>query len=333
MDLAHRPADLTQLAAQLAHDMPDHPSLFCPFTSSISPHADTVQTSTTTWAQQFGLLTSAAAVERFTRRQYGILIGRAYPTADLDTLTLISDWNTWLFALDDQCDEDALGRDLMAMTALHKRILAILHGAMPNRSDARHLHALYNLVLRFRVLQPEPWLHRLIRHVDAYFLANQWEAHNRIEGLVPSEANYLAYRPYTGAVYCYITLIELAQHIMLPDTVVADSAVHRLAELTNQVICWSNDIISLQKELAGGDFHNLVYVLYQGYGCSIEDAINEVAQRHDAAVAEFIAIREQCTSPLYDDMAIQYYFDNMQAWMRANLDWSAATSRYRPREI
>lgn len=316
----------TALAAVLADHLPAHPTFACPFPSAIHPDAEAVQARTTAWAQHYGLLATDAEVARFTKRAYGILMAHAYPTADFERLAVIADWNTWLFALDDQCDEETLGRDLTAMTVVHDRILAIMDGTRPDATAPQYLHAFADLVARMHTLQPAAWLQRLRRELAAYFRANHWESHNRMAGIVPTETDYLTQRPYTGAVYCYITLIELAQQIMLPDHVMADPTIHRIAEITNQSICWSNDCISLQKELAGGDVHNLVYILYY-HGWSLTDAIQEVVRRHDAVVAEFVTLRDQTPA----DPTVQTYLDGMAAWMRANLEWSAATSRYHPR--
>jgi hypothetical protein len=84
--------------------------LACPFPAAISPHAATIEAATIAWARHIGLIQGPADIQRLQQLQYGMLMARAYPHAALPALQLISDWNTWLFLLDDQCDEAGLGR-------------------------------------------------------------------------------------------------------------------------------------------------------------------------------------------------------------------------------
>lgn len=62
------------------------------------------------WAQQFNLLTSAAALERFKKGKFALLTARAFPVDNLEALLPIADLNTWLFLFDDQCDETLEGK-------------------------------------------------------------------------------------------------------------------------------------------------------------------------------------------------------------------------------
>lgn len=324
-DFAESPEALAALANHIPSTSPD---LLCPFKSAIHPAASQIQASTMAWAQRYGLVQSERSQRRFVRLQYGILMARAYPHASTDALSLIADWNTWLFHLDDQCDEQGLGREAEGLVRLHTQLLAILRGAAPLAHDGQ-LEALYDIISRMRACRDDQWMERFITRVDEYFQANVWEAQNRAQRLVPSEADYHRMRPFTGAVFCYITLIELANTIFLTPEMVASPAVQRLASMTNNVICWSNDIISLQKELMGGDWHNLVYIVYRQRGLTIEQAITEVVQLHDNEVRAFQHLSQK-TIDVDGTSSLAEYIGGMQYWMRANLDWSAATTRYRP---
>ena len=157
----------TELAAILANHVPEQPPFSCPFPSAWHPDAEAVQAHTTAWAQDYGLLATEADVTRFAKRAYGVLMGQAYPTTSFERLAVIADWNTWLFALDDQCDEAVLGRDLGAMSSIHDRILDILAGAAVTADDPRHLYAFADIVDRMRVLQPAWWFPRSSRRDSA----------------------------------------------------------------------------------------------------------------------------------------------------------------------
>jgi 5-epi-alpha-selinene synthase len=303
--------------------------LWCPFPEAIHPAAMNVQQATTRWAQKFGLLRTRQDCERFERGQYGILMARAYPTARQEDLQLIADWNTWTFLLDDQFDEHTVGYDPNGLEQLARRILATLRGAAPSPSDSATFHALHDIACRLRARRDEAWMERFTACVAASLAAGHWESENRVVGRMPTEQEYRHMRLFTSGVFCYLALIELATQITLPDAIVHHPAVQYLANTTNRVICWSNDLFSFLKEVARRDVHNLIIILQHERQLSFDDAVYEVTIAHDAEVEAFQLGRAQVPSfGVAQDCAVQSYIDGMQAWMRANMDWSLATGRY-----
>jgi 5-epi-alpha-selinene synthase len=296
----------------------------------MNPHAITVEHATIAWATHMGLIQHATDAERFLRLQYGTLMARAYPNAPLPALQLISDWNTWLFLLDDQCDEAGLGYAPDQLAAVHAALLDILHGGSPHQQTPHNL-ALCDLATRLQAYAGSPWLDRFRLQVAEYFKANIWEAKNRARGRAPNLKTYLAMRPYTGAVYTYLALMEFADKFDLPAAVYAHPIVQQLMEMTNNIICWANDLMSLDKELRHGDVHNLVLVLRHTQNHSIPKAIRLVATMHDVEVGRFQALVASLPSfTAAVDADLQHYVMGLQFWIRANMDWSVATARYRP---
>jgi 5-epi-alpha-selinene synthase len=106
--------------------------------------------------------------------------------------------------------------------------------------------------------------------------------------------------------------------------------VQRLAKMTNNVISWANDIVSLEKEQRQGDVHNLALILSHEQKLSLQAAVDRVGALHDAEVYAFIALAQQLPSftPTVD-ADLQRYVSGLRSWMRANLDWSLDTVRYR----
>jgi hypothetical protein len=304
------------------------PLVLCPFPSAISPYADRVQQATMAWADDFRLVHSVHARERLDRLQYGSFMARAYPTASETVLKLIADWNTWLFLLDDELDEHALGREPDQLARLYARLLAILHGAAPSPQEDTRYYALHDLAVRLRACCTDRSMLRFARCLQASFAASVWEARNRMLQRVPSEREYLATRPFTSAVYCFLALIEIAEQMTLPAVVRRHPAVCCLSVMTNNIISWFNDLISYSKEMARGDVHNLVFIVHRERGISVEDAIQYVSMKHDAEVRRFQQIC--ATLPIFGQhrQLGQRYVTGLQLWIQANVDWSITTARY-----
>lgn len=123
--------------------------------------------------------------------------------------------------------------------------------------------------------------------------------------------------------------IDLTEHVNLPLEVYESSLVHALLRITNNAICWSNDIISLEKEMARGEPNNLVLAMQQEYACTLQEAVHLVNEMTTREVKLFTRL-----SPLVLDsfpnhtQELQKYVAVLQSWIRGNLDWSFETLRY-----
>jgi hypothetical protein len=306
-------------------------ALLSPFPAAMHPDADQMHRQTVKWAVQYELIASPQERRRLDASHYTLLMARAYPTANPVALQLISDWNTWTFLLDDYFDEHVIGRNPDAVEHLHRQILAILAGAAPDAGDSMRICALDNIARRLRLRGDSEWMIRFTTCVRETLAASLWEARNRRIRVVPTADDYCYWRLFTSGVFCYFALIEIAEQMTLPAFVWDHPVIQQLAQSANAVICWSNDIFSFAKEVAHGDVHNLVYIVQHERQFALDDAIAYVAERHDDEVRAFQQLR--AALPRFGDGVdniVQRYVRGLEAWMRANMDWSVATQRYRP---
>jgi hypothetical protein len=310
-------------------DTINYPPLSCPFPSGINPHAAEAQYATVAWARRLHLVPQDGG--RLHRLQNGILMARAYPFAGPVMLQIAADWGTWLFTLDDQCDEAGLGFDPEQLVQLHTRLLDVLQGIPPRDEDLPHVHGLWDLYRRMSIHAPEGWQARFRNSVSQYFHANVWEANNRRHRQIPDSASYCTMRRFTSAVYPCLLLIEVTEGLRLPSDAYSHPDVQSLARMANNVISWSNDIVSLEKERLQGDIHNLAIVLSNEQNLSLQTAVDRVAALYEDEIYAFIALARRLPSFTPSvDMELQRYVAGLRSWMRANLDWSHDTFRYQP---
>ncbi|WP_437528415.1 terpene synthase [Sorangium sp. So ce726] len=307
----------------------DH-ELWCPFGAEISPHAADVDRGSWEWARKFNLIKRSRPSGSARSFEYGLLAARAYPRAERGRLQIAADWVSWLFLMDDECDETGVGADPALLMRVHERLLAVLRGAPPSTSDHQLVRSLHDLRTRMAECDSSSWLSRFAHAVEEYFTANRWEAENRLRGVIPSVSDYQAMRAHTGAVFACFELTQITDGIRLPAGVRQHMGVQRLALLANCVICWCNDILSVNKESRQGDVHNLVIVLKNEHRLSDEEAVREAVRVHNGTVRAFV---EQATAlEGFDpdvDAELGRYVDCLRYWMRANLDWSWTALRYR----
>lgn len=304
------------------------PSLFCPFPSAVSPYAQVVDEATIAWAREFRLLDEPAVAERLQCVGVGWLVSRTMPYTGRDGLQLLADWCTWLFLQDDQCDERGVGRAPDQLRAKHALSLDLLRGVAQTPDDADGA-ALVNLRDRMLRIGSADWMDRFAHTLSDSFEGSIWEAENRSRGVTPNVAAYMHQRAATGGLLTLLVLNEIADSNLLSRVVREHPVVKSLTRCTVNAVCWSNDIVSLAKELKQGDVHNLVLALRNEYGLTLSEALYRAAALHDAQVREFLDLQRQLPAFGVDaDKSLQRYVESLRFWMRGNLDWSFASGRY-----
>lgn len=308
------------------------PTINYPFTSGLNQHVHEAQEHITDWVRTYGLITSDLAMRRFEKARFAWLAARAFPDAALHELCIIADFNTWLFILDDQCDEASMGRKADYLKSMMAGLMGILHhNRLVTLETGGPLPAgLSSIWERMRAIGSPAWRLRFIRSMDEYFTSCIWEAENREAGIVPSVADYVHMRPFTGALLADIEAIEIIEKIYLPRNVVEQPLLQRMIQACNNIVCWSNDLFSCTKEARQGDVHNLVLVLQHARQCSLQEAINEAARMHNEEVAIFVTLEKLL--PLKGeetDYELLRYVSVLRSWITGNYDWSVKdTGRY-----
>jgi hypothetical protein len=100
--------------------------------------------------------------------------------------------------------------------------------------------------------------------------------------------------------------------------------------MANNVVCWSNDIISFAKEMKHNETHNLVLVLQYHYHLTPQEAIKKAADMTNEEVNKFIILQEKLpTFGTANDANVKRFIAVLRSWMRGNLDWSYISDRYK----
>ncbi|MEC5145436.1 hypothetical protein [Chitinophaga sp. 212800010-3] len=307
------------------------PVMRYPFPSAVNHYANEAQEHVTDWVQTYGLLKTEKAFLRFQKARFAWLAARAFPDAGLHELCIIADFNTWLFILDDQCDEAAVGRRAEYLKSLMAGLMSILrYNKQLTATEGGLPAALSSIWERMRAVSSPAWRLRFIRSMDDYFLSCIWEAENREAGRTPSVSDYVRMRPYTGALLADIEAIEIIEKIYLPRPVAEHALLQRMIEACNNIVCWANDLMSCAKEARQGDVHNLVLVLKEAGNLSLQEAINEALRMHNEEVAIFVALEKLLPlTGAESDYELLRYVSVLRSWIMGNYDWSTKdTGRY-----
>jgi 5-epi-alpha-selinene synthase len=308
------------------------PDFYCPFPPEMHPQVEEVHQHTFAWASGHRLLQREAAIRRFHASRFAWLAARVHARASFEELALTNDFFTWLFMLDDQFDDSSYGRQPERMKIVVDRLLTVLgieRGENIQPLEGPVADALRELWVRASALTTPQWQERFAGHLRDYLDAYIWETGLRARGETPEVALYIKKRQDAGAMRLALDYIDLAEHVTLPPEIYESTLVQSLLLITNNVVCWQNDIVSVEKELAHGDYSNLVLVLARAHGVSLQEG----AEQANTMTTREIKLLESLT-PLVPDAFPEYqselekYLICMRAWVRGNLDWSLESYRF-----
>ncbi|SCG69897.1 Terpene synthase family, metal binding domain [Micromonospora siamensis] len=284
------------------------------------------------WARDLGLVHTPAGLRRLRAADPADLAARACPEAPVDRLRLLTDLITWLFVMDDACDEDGLGASPVRLAPVVALLLEVLDrhgdGSVAPPAGAGPLGvALDDVCRRVRDRRQPAALLRLISQLREYLLALLWEAANREHRRVPGSAEYVQMRRHTGGARPAFTLTDLARDRWPGPAGRADPGMAALDALAADLVCWCNDLFSYGKEQSRlPDAHNLVSTIAGEDGLDEETALRAAADRYNAGLAAYAA-REAVLAAAGNE-AVRDFLTTRRDWIRATYDWSLAATRY-----
>jgi hypothetical protein len=291
-----------------------------------SEHEDSARTHVFRWVTEFRLA-AGPTLRRFQAADSPGLVATTPPTADSSALALVTDWFAWLFLLDDALDDGPTGQDQAATDSLMASLLAAITGDPEAGSDQPPLAAaLADLWLRTTASAPAAWTQRFVDHMTAGMAAAAWETANRAAGRVPAPAQYIQARRHTGAIYVCMDLIEIVTGMAVPADRYPSEPFHTALTAACDVVCWTNDVYSLDKETRLGEYHNLVSVVAHHDQLHREAALADVTHRIVTRLGQFYDAERNLRA---GDLVIDATLDGMRSWVRGNFDWSRRTRRYR----
>jgi hypothetical protein len=304
-----------------------------PGPSPVSPWAADAEAYAQNWASEFGIIRSESARKRFRNTGPGELAARVYATAtQRDRLEAAAAWIGWLFLIDDQLDEGATGKDPSLARDRLRPLAEMATGRTRPTQRTPLLAALTDVWDRIVPHMPQAWRDTFIRNFLDYLRGCEWEARNRALGRVPPLEEFPGRRREAGAIRPSLDLLEFVSESPLPDDV---RGLHLLAEVSTacaDVVCWSDDLLTVEKERANGDVHNLVIVLEFATGCGQREAIDLAGQWIEARVCGFGETQRRLLIPKTGDSApgkaLASHLTGLRHWMRGHLEWGLRTARY-----
>ncbi|WP_201298254.1 polyprenyl synthetase family protein [Nocardia sp. CY41] len=180
----------------------------------------------------------------------------------------------------DDLFEDPQLTDPDAVTALRRGMVAMVRQdpEKPSRPGAIAT-AWASLWPRLREGRSTRWQDRFLDGLEEWFEAAEREAHHRINGYIPTTADYLPLRIATSGIEIALACMEVYQDGELPSKLRNHPVIRRFEELAFWVTFVENDLVGLDQDEADRVPYNLVRAVRHESGCTRGEAVEQVQRQ------------------------------------------------------
>ncbi|KAF5373605.1 hypothetical protein D9758_000965 [Tetrapyrgos nigripes] len=329
--------DTLSLSTQQKPFHPDHfilPDLIshCSFPLVYNEHGDGVASQSVRWLDTNCPALNAKRRKALYGLQAGELTAYCYNTAPPERLRVISDFMNYLFHLDNISD-GMMTKDTDLVSDAVMNALWFSDAYSPTKGQPEEEINAAKLARDFWtrcIPDAGPGCQsRFKETLGLFFEAVNIQATARDADVIPDLESYIDVRRDTSGCKPCWALIEYALGIDLPEFVAADPVIMALNQYTNDLVTWSNDIFSYNVEQARGDTHNMIVILMECHGHTLQSSMDYVGDLCKQTIDDFNENKTKIPSwgPEIDDN-VQRYVEGLQNWIVGSLHWSFMTTRY-----
>jgi hypothetical protein len=297
-----------------------------PWPGACASNASQIEEQMIAWAEKYDLLINKSLRERVARTKYGWLAARCYPNAGLELLQTIADYFIWFFLADDLFVDrvDTFTTDTLTnLTAMINVLDFDRAGSKPVYGELAWL----DVCQRLRKLMPLQNFERFANGMRLWATAAGLQILNHLQAKSIGIAEYETIRRHTSGMNPCLALADVANMGPTESNEFYDPEFQSLCCRANNIVCWSNDIQSLEVEiLQPGQFRNMV-VIYASQGLTLQEAVDCTATRVNNEISQFMQVADNVFPRA--SVAGQGLIDGFKFWIHGYQDWVIQdTKRY-----
>ena len=277
-----------------------------------------------------------AVQQRCMRHNYGGLVAYTYPRAGHEGLVLCQKWLTIGFLFDDLFSEGKRSYEQLFSTISVIKETLLAEDSVTPRPAAPALRALTELRSESLKSRSRAWSDRFVQNIVDFYEGFLGEFMNQVSGKPVSINDYTELRRKSVGIPHAFDLMELTESIELAQPLYDSRIWTELRDAAIDVIAYSNDILSLEKELIHGEVNNLVLVIENSHGVNRNEAIAYARSLLESRVSDYLRA-EQSLPMVFDDLGLgdssrtdaQRCARGYRDWMAGYIHWHLSeTTRY-----
>jgi len=296
----------------------------CDFEIHMNPNVKEASAQAKEWLFEHGKL-SEHRKNAFRDLKAGELTSMCYPAADMERLRVCCDFMNYLFHVDDLSDD----MDKVGTAGIGNEVMNTLYHPYSWQPSTRLGRMTADYWKRLIKTGSPGAQQRFMSTFDQFFQAITIQAVDRLNGSIPCLEPYIAVRRDTSGCKPCWALIEYANDLDIPDEVMEHPIIQNLDESANDLVTWSNDIFSYNRERVKGHTHNMIPVIMEERGLDLQSAFDFVGDMCKKSIDRFIENRDMLPSWGPEiDRQVQVYVSGLADWIVGSLHWSFDSDRY-----
>lgn len=264
-----------------------------PFPTLKNPYADQLQEITEKeWidGEYLGLYENNPEVrKKYKKTKTAHIAAQWFPTASIERFKPICRLMLWTLYNDDLYEES----DSAAIDHVHKQSIAILKGEISVEQSDIPLGKML-VSLREELLQfiPQESVYRFTFMISRYFDGLKRELEYKNNKVFPTINECIALREDSICLYPFLQLTEVETGVILPPEIHEHPVIRRLQALACHLVTFFNEVQSVVKDEATGSiYYNIVKVIQNERGVSLEEACLEDLRLHNEDLREFVSLQ------------------------------------------
>jgi hypothetical protein len=262
---------------------------------------------------------------------YATMAFYLFPHTSTARLTALNLMMNVLYFIDDEVNIENMEREDLSAREMFVNCMRLFRtGRMPTRYLP--FYAVWiELHRRFTELTGQETLDRLVNSLGEYLKVSTCaEDVLYVNGALNLE-RFIELRLHLSGMYTVLDTMEFALDLHLPEEVLASDL---LTQARNHCAFYGamlNDIFSFHKEHLAGNKFNMVAVLMECYGISVDEAVHEVVVMLNERAFAFEALQTR-----YMDFGsaslnaqVRRYMSGLEDVFAASWYWQISTNRYR----
>jgi hypothetical protein len=304
--------------------------LLNPFPQRVSPYAEQLREKSDQWiAEDYSRLPSSFC-EMLKKINPAYWACCCWPDAPLSLLDPMTRAILWGVAYDDYYT--SLSAEKLANVI--DRTMEIARGASPT-PDENPIHHQFSIFMRqFEQQATADWMKRYVYDMSQYFEGLKIDSaiSYRKEVKYPSIKDYFPIRRMAMAAATVCTKVELATGI-LPDFIIVHPFIQKAKIWASDLMAWSNDMMSVEKEKGDDEALNLVLVIKNERKCSIEAAFSEAIQMYNTRLEEYVLLCNDAPDFGVYMPGVRAFLDGLDLWISGQINWFNYTKRYKIADV
>jgi hypothetical protein len=301
--------------------------------SDIAESADRVQS----WELSCGLPGSEDGISRYRLWNLKDFVGAAYPHAEPGIgMDLVGKFITTAIQLDDFIDHAVSAAECLETIQPLLQIVRA-EGDCAHHSAFPPLYDAFGEVIResVRLGTYEWWGRARGNWINALTAIVHETANREFRGKPAPYDIFLEIRRQSGYMEPFLDIIEPASRMVVSHAARSSPQLSIMRRIVADLGNFINDVYSAEKEIASGQYDNLVFVLRSERGLTIDAAIQSAFLIIKRRAERFLEIRSELPA-VYETLSFtpaaresaQIYADALEMWVSGFVSWQTKSPRY-----